>query len=396
MYEKFFEINLDELQGDIERTTKLIEEIKKSIEDSKGYEKGFRETLEDPNLLPGSTWIEVLSSLEEQELNDILFLKASQAAAESIEYDHPIYRTGLAEACFSEKVLKVFREGTTLNIVIDMDTAAGTLEEYAMAVDSARGYRPTTGRKRRKEAGEEEPRGSQEETEAAGYDLSSRFWYKIYLAWLGERVYEFETVPEMGFDEEGNEVISFRRTEVDVTDKYLGKYEQILNERRAYFENPAPWWKLLDKGNIKTDFPSKGGRAFPRVKATNFVEEAEKEIRRILTEKFKTKYDEVKEDFKNLISDQKDWQLRMEDLVVELEASLNTKKFKITEDLIIEQLNRYGDRYEKADPRKLKQKILALAKGEKLGRVRVGGDVRFRNEEVQRAIRELEEIGGEL
>lgn len=118
--------------------------------------------------------------------------------------------------------------GTRITAVLEMDLVAGTINDYAQAVEDTR---DSLG------VGSGDP------------EKASKLWRKIYSNRGG-----------------------------------LGTYGRTISMRLSSSGERAPFWSLLDKGSVVAMTSNRGGTAYPRSPATRFVDKAEKALERIFTE----------------------------------------------------------------------------------------------------------------
>ena len=191
-----------------------------------------------------------LMALDELSKNafEILKLYTLQACIASEEYNYEPYINHLMGAVQLNEneiiKLKPINTSRPSEIIIDIDfSPLGLIDEWAYATDAAR---------KALDVGKS-PIGA-----------ASKMW--------AEKIY--------GAGREGKSVT--RRTKngnIDVTEKYAEKYESTVLMRLAYLEdNKAPFWYLIEHGNISTPM-SRGGDPYPIVKPQNFTVAIEKILR---------------------------------------------------------------------------------------------------------------------
>lgn len=159
------------------------------------------------------------------------------ALAKSEEYSYLSFAAPLLDVAKDKNLYQIYTQGTgwTRNIIVrlDMDTVAGTIEDYADAVDEAR--------------------------------------------------------IEMDVDEDRNPVraSTIWRTKIWPTRGGRGAYSHVVNLRLILGRSPAPFWSLLNYGNKNVKMSSDiGGTPYPSSEGTHFVEEAEGSIKKYFTDLF--------------------------------------------------------------------------------------------------------------
>ena len=183
--------------------------------------------------------------LRDIDMGEILANHVASAVATNTEFGNRMLFFPLLSAARSSRNFTTIVNGTgwgsAINVIINMDSTAGTLDEYASGVkavrealqaeaDMAKAMRPKHWKKSKPKA--RDP------------IAASRYWKK--------HVYQN---PNQMF------------------------YNTTMEERIRLSGSPAPYWKLLDKGSIsmQSDW---GGIPYPQGTATNFIDNAATEIRR--------------------------------------------------------------------------------------------------------------------
>lgn len=251
----------------IERLDSLIYDLHDKKERS---QKVINRYKNEKNNLYLTSFSYALDILNDQIFN-IFTRNVRQAIESSKEYDYPPFRSGL-EAGFSNPKLisvKPLSKNSGLNfqssVNINMDKVYGRLDDYGKAITAARNDQGIG------------------KTKIA--TASATWHYRIYAV-----------------DREGRSVvIETKRGASDITHKYAGKYTATVGLRVANSIGLAPWWKLLDKGNINIKIPGNqrpGGGAgrgtpYPEVSATNFVEKSKSEISLIVEDTWRAHFRET-------------------------------------------------------------------------------------------------------
>lgn len=290
---------------------------------------------------------------------EIFVRNATDACLSSGEYAHPYFIDALISAVRHPDSLLIEHLGYTgrVNVIIDLDRTAGPLEEYAQAVSAVRGDRRDVHRNQ------------------TPPNLASRMWAeKIYRAGrMGGKVSRRRW---------NRETRSYDR--VDVTDQFVGKYWETVFARAAFFIHPAPWWRLLDGGNVRVQMSSDiGGTPYPRVPATRFVENTRREIKAIAEELIQADWSDYIDRLQYRISEVRSVIRRLESEIEELERRIATleqevfepkppkyeEKKVIAEELLRERLK---ELYPFAKPERIQYLLDELARGVNVGRIRMG------------------------
>lgn len=158
------------------------------------------------------------------------------------------------------------------DIDIDVDfTPLGNIEIYAEAVEATR---------------KELPEKVTEDPKAA-----SRMWReKIFkTAREGGKVYRHKKDRKTG-----------KETKVDVTYKYIGRYYDTIVSRLSKLpQNKAPFWYLIEYGNINIEGFNKKGTPYPSLRELKMIGKIEATIRA----DFNTAYRKFSVEIENIISD---------------------------------------------------------------------------------------------
>ena len=162
------------------------------------------------------------------------------------EYSNPILLVGLQKTIVNSNLYKILRSG---RVEIQMSRYAGTLEEWADAVKGIR--------------------------QDAGYDDEQGYHthYRTVQTKSGYRKKKVsDKVTPKGRSENWAKYVAPRGTKLK---------QKILMDRGLYSAGDAPYWELLEKGNVNAPMASNLGRgAFPTPtnKPTHFIKNSETEI----------------------------------------------------------------------------------------------------------------------
>lgn len=182
-----------------------------------------------------------------------LISEAATAIDSSKEYSYGPFRDRLLTALENRAVVKLTT--SPINVTFDMDGVCGSLGDYFYAIEQVR---PKSKRRTRGVAPKKPA-----VTPRAGEDMASIFWRdKIYAAYLGANTYVKR------YD---NSTLGPKYE--NIAERYSGSYERIIAERFAAMRTPAPFWELLDKGNINLTGYGQGV-AYPEQAPTHFVSRA--------------------------------------------------------------------------------------------------------------------------
>lgn len=203
-------------EREITKANKLVVSVEEIVESAKQQVEGEK----------SRTYQSVIEARElaKEAARGIYIENATEAATESEEYAYNSFLSPLLEVADDEDLYQYTLVGngwgTKLQVHLDMDGVAGTIDDYAEAVESARGAL-----------------GVNDNRDPV---RASKIWRdKIY---QGPR------------------------------------YFTTINLRLAAATGKAPFWSLLNNGNNTVMDSDIGGRAYPKVKATRFVQKTEAAI----------------------------------------------------------------------------------------------------------------------
>lgn len=173
--------------------------------------------------------------------HEMLWRNANQAIILTEEYNISEFKDPLREAIFMPETIILNWLGR-MNVEIDLNTTAGELSTYAQAVDSVRSRISASNK-----------------PVSAGW--ATRFWVE-YVYRPGR---EGTTAP----------------------DGESGRYQETISARIALLGGKAPYWSLIDTGNINvSEMGGVGGFPYPAFGATNFVAISQAEIEILLQKEF--------------------------------------------------------------------------------------------------------------
>lgn len=337
----------------------------------------MKKQLRDKRAIKGTAFAAATAEIAAKS-KEILWNNILIAAEKNQEYNHENFLSGLKRAVEDDRTIVIKFDEKNFNITsidIDLNLTAGTLEEWANAVKEARDTL-------------REYRGGRYIKDA---DVASRIWK--------EKIY--------GVDREGKSVSRRKKNKktgkevtIDVTEKFEGKYWFTMGLRFINMKSPAPWWELLDKGNISlgSDW---GGQPYPQSESTNFVLASIGGIKYIFNNTFEERKWEIEYSLKSSISIYEKWLEEAEEFLEELEK-LNmqseleefvanyiqgiaakppeqiTRKFTVALDKVARRLNKL-EKIQVVNISRLTTLVDQLSKGVLgSGRFRLGHDVRVR------------------
>lgn len=245
------DINISEIKRQIALFEDRITLLRKNL-------RYYRDTQRSDRIYQ-KAFLATFTKVQEQ-ATPLLVENALRACEQSGEYADPFFIEPLLEAIKHPETIKLrHTKGLGIEIIVNLDRTAGTLEEYADAVRVAREVLKS----RRKSFVKDPPP-----------DLASRMWY--------EKIYSVDRlglgyVPRRVWDRKKKEY-----KEVNIKDKIIGKYWETMYLRAQNFIHPAPWWRLLENGNPAGSLSSDiGGYPAPRVSASRFVARTVATLRQI-------------------------------------------------------------------------------------------------------------------
>jgi len=219
-----------------------------------------------------------------------------------------------------------------LSISIDLEATAGTIEDYARGILSARSYFPMT----------------------LDAKKASLIWSLIYRA--GREGATIYTTYGKGGPREHT---------ADRTAYFVRYYERTMSLRQSTMSGGlAPWWNIVDKGTSLEMSSNRGGTAYPKFAGRNFVETSEQQIRNYaedvstntIGEYFDTLTNRVIE-YKRLIEQYQE--------AIDIIASIDLSRPEIAKRFILEQVRKYNssDKIERIDQNTLDEIANEIAAG---------------------------------
>jgi hypothetical protein len=308
------------------------------------------------NAFKNSIRADVLSSYNVNNYREILHTIAMEAIHSTEEYNYDLFITGFETAINNVNILVRWRDTPEPEIKIFMDKIAGTLPEYAAACDKARKIM---------KIGRHGKHGGIKDA-----DLATHIWYeKIYSTGrLGKQITKIKVTKRAGKKQRRE------TTKIDVTEKYAYLYRETIKNRMRYFTHYAPWWKLLDEGNIGApSFMTRGGIGgypAPTNSPTRFISRTKQAIINELKAKYNTAYLEAKPELRKIINDLQEQSDVIIELIKELGGEVTDDTFIITINLIERTLG--PERLEFAKQSAIENFAKRILSGEEVGRTQLG------------------------
>lgn len=283
----------------------------------------------------------------------ILWKFAENALTASEEFDLPIFRNRLESAIFNPKTIELLLVGERLEVFVNLDQTAGTLDDYANAIKATREII----RQKNKGRYIKDPQ------------VASQIWK--------EKFY--------GSAREGRNITPLTTNRKNRTSIYRQQYRWTINMRVAHFQSLAPFWRILDHGTVFLG-SSWGGTEYPAIKPTNFVGKAVAEIRKQFTEYVKTAKQYLAEINQNV---------KYIDSAISYIQTISKQILENPErKFILQQVQRIlGSKFSEANQTRLNQLLEGLLSGTitqekfRLGRTSAGVEIRPRIRRIQNALR---------
>lgn len=182
---------------------------------------------------------------------DLLHYNAIKACVQTKEFNYKPFIDTLLEAItyHIDEIVKIIPKEAEQDVEIELDfSPLGDIEEYAEAVQSVRDYF-LGGVK-------------------TSPQVASHMWKEKYYGTAREGKKIVKKLKGKGKDEESREV--------DITEKYIQAYQETILERMKLLGTSAPFWYLIEHGNIDIKFLSdSGGIPYPVFAGTHFIENTE-------------------------------------------------------------------------------------------------------------------------
>jgi hypothetical protein len=222
--------------------------------------------------------------LVDQKAQDLLFINGMEAIEKAEEFDVPAYRGGWINAITNPESLLLFTVGENLKIINNFDSTAGTIGEYAKAVDIVRGY---IGDPKDGDAGVGSENPDYEEVS------DPAFWQSWFWA---EKFYNPARNGQIG-----------PLVDPDKVSEYVRSYWETMDARASHFTHDAPYWSLVEDG--LTAMVQGKGTAYPATQPTKFIQKT---------------IEAVQEFYRNSLNSCKAYKTKLESSIKELESAYAT------------------------------------------------------------------------
>jgi hypothetical protein len=226
-----------------ENSEKILEAIQR-LEDRINYLKATIERLEvkaREDEIPRRIAREMLHSTEEEAIR-LLELNSANALEQTEEFNSSMFKADLLAAVRDPDTYRIKPTSNNKDVEVDIDLnrTAGSLEDYAKGVKYAR----------------EHFKGTMDAQSA------SNFW-ALFL---------------YGAAREGKRIVTKRGK--DRTEYHVALYERTIALRKMGSAKLAPWWGLVEWGNTDIDLESdRGGEPYPYYGGQYFVLKSEEQTR---------------------------------------------------------------------------------------------------------------------
>jgi hypothetical protein len=270
MYEdliKDVENEIKDLKND-EDTLLYLARVRKTLIELKEQMKGLLNDLDELSL------VGTVEKSEESilKLIEIMLANATLAVTRTKEFNLPIFTEGLYSAIKNPASYTIIPSPSGLAIIkINLDLTAGTLNDYATAIDETR--QEMSDKQGRKGIGPYRiPQMSP--------DMASEMWRSKYYG----PAREGRAIPQPKRNPNKKKK---KRRNYNVA-AYVAKYFETIKMRVSKFKGSAPFWRILNYGTtpLSSDW---GGTAYPRIEPTHFVENSVKQFQAEMTEQSPSK-----------------------------------------------------------------------------------------------------------
>ena len=270
------------------------------------------------------------------------------------EFDYPIFKSRLFAAIRDEQTIQYTQTPDGVRVKIDMDLTAGTLNDYSQAVDTVRQNRMIG------------PYGQPPAPPA----LAAKMWMEKYY----QPAREGTIVPRPP-----RKTNVKRKSDAVRNKEFAAKYRSTMKERIAAMSTLAPYWSLLNNGDMRME-SSYTNPAYPKNVPTHFVEKAEISIQRELDASIREQKIKIEELRKEIV--------HVNDAISYLSSiNFDARNPKEVLQEVIEK--RLGEKFGRADQNKVMQLADDILAGETSSRVSLGGGVRIRTLEIRSIIAEF-------
>lgn len=249
----------------LEEETRIIEKLKDRSDELERVVEELDSTileLEEDKIadkICGILFYEEMGS----ELENLVINGFISAAVTSGEFNFAPYiaQLEIAVRANMENIVKWYYNGENWNFMFD-PSYLGDVVEWAAAVRAARGTAPTRGKPITDNARFRYPYEEIDEPE-----LSTRMWAEKYYGVDREGKHVIRVRFKSKRDEKtGKFVKSDETEEVDVTERFKGKYTKTINDRISFLRpDKAPFWYIIEHGNSSLNGFDDVGDPYPIV-----------------------------------------------------------------------------------------------------------------------------------
>lgn len=272
------------------------------------------------------------------------FMNNGLAALEQAEeFDVPSYRTGWERMLSNPRNLLFELSGETLKIVNNLNETAGTIEDYADAVQKTR-----------------DTIGSPISSNGVDKDkdwaevTDPNYWH----SWFWEEK----------FYKPAREGVVSPEIDPAYLEGYIRDYWLTMDTRAKFFTKDAPYWRLVEEG-FTAYKRSGGGDAYPSTKPTKFIESTIEE----LTLLYKDFLKDTKKEHQTLAEQMAKLDKLQDYIGNKLKDLKNYKSSNYEEYVVVSVKSQLEQRYPRADQDKLERLAKDISEGNEIrGRVELG------------------------
>lgn len=264
--------------------SKILERISKNAEDFQEFVEEIDDIIdivETEEYLYKQAFINAVDFLYDEMLS-LLYYGAIEACLKTVEFNYKPFIDTLLNAIeyHKDEIIRIIPNENTKDVKIELDFyPLGDIEEYAEVVSSVR----------------EEFLGGVKTDPAT----ASNMWEEKYYgsAREGKRIIK----KLKGRAKKGQQP---KALEKDVTEEYAKKYRNTILQRMSLLGSSAPFWYLIEYGNMNMSFLNdRGGTPYPKFEGTYFIENTEFLIKEVFKNTLKKNILLVEEFVKNYLEE---------------------------------------------------------------------------------------------
>jgi len=267
MYNEYIQAIKDDIAG-LTRLKDAVRYLSAEYENLRRLEESLSQNVQQQD----AAYL-ALKSVEQMAM-DILVEEGMDALVKTKEFDVPVFRRGFLQALRDPENIR-FRVSQSGALIVRITMrSAGDLEDYAAAIDSTR----------------EDMRISIYGKRPLPPALASKMWKEKYY----QPAREGTTVPipkkkksKTGRTRKGKE-------RKDKTAEYIRQYWQTIESRAARFMGLAPYWRLINEGTQPLN-SDRGGKPYPRIRATRFIERTIKRLKELYNQEFREANEKIRD-----------------------------------------------------------------------------------------------------